>query len=166
MKCIYFVLLLSAVFVFSACAKKDDSSSSTSSSTSSTSSSSTYISGSASWECCLELWFTLMPVQNLEKFKQLMTFYLLRWSYLLCCWEFFHCWSKKFWQEFKQNEVNIMAESRSAEWSEFHKLTLQFLPIFENMVLKQFSLLPFFVWFLFVYCLVFKNTKVDKSFRS
>ena len=41
MKCIYFALLLSAVFVFSACAKKDDSSSS-SSSTSSTSSSSTY----------------------------------------------------------------------------------------------------------------------------
>ena len=41
MKCIYFALLLSAVFVFSACAKKDDSSSS-SSSTSSTSSSSNY----------------------------------------------------------------------------------------------------------------------------
>ena len=41
MKCIYFALLLSAVFVFSACAKKDDSSSS-SSSTSSTSSSTTY----------------------------------------------------------------------------------------------------------------------------
>jgi len=41
MKFIYFALLLSAVFVFSACAKKDDSSSS-SSSTSSSSSSSTY----------------------------------------------------------------------------------------------------------------------------